>query len=314
MNEESTRNCCPTPSPVVVKIKMLWLIGLGLFDEKDISVRGLETIKQCDQVFLENYTSILHVPVERLEAFYGQKVQVADREMVESYAEKILDAAAERDGAAQVSFLVVGDPFAATTHADLLLRAEARGISVKVIHNASIMNAVAACGLQLYSFGQTISIPYFTPTWRPRSFYPRIGANYAARLHTLCLLDIKVKEVSDENLARGRKIYEAPRFMSVNEALEQLVECEEAEAIGIARMDALVVGLARVGAPDQIIRAGTVEELLNADFGAPLHALVIPGPELHELEYEMLRKMFMADGSALKNISFDVYKKTIEKL
>ena len=57
---------------------------------------------------------------------------------------------------------------------DLLLRAEARGINVKVIHNASIMNAVAACGLQLYSFGQTVSIPYFTPTWRPRSFYPRI--------------------------------------------------------------------------------------------------------------------------------------------
>ncbi len=292
---------------------MLWLIGLGLFDEKDISVRGLETIQQCDKVFLENYTSILHVSVERLEAFYGKKVHVADREMVESYAEKILNAAAEKDGAAQVAFLVVGDPFAAATHADLLLRAEARGIPVKVIHNASIMNAVAACGLQLYSFGQTVSIPYFTPTWRPRSFYPRIVANYSARLHTLCLLDIKVKEMSDENLARGRKIYEPPRFMTVNESLELLAECEEAEAGGVAKSDSLVVGLARVGAPDQIIRAGTLAELVAADFGAPLHALVIPGPELHELEYEMLRKMFMAEGSSLKNISFDTYKKTIEK-
>lgn len=293
---------------------MLWLIGLGLFDEKDISVRGLETIQKCDKVFLENYTSILHVPVERLESFYNKKVQVADREMVESYAEKILDAAAENDGAAQVAFLVVGDPFAATTHADLLLRAEARGISVKVIHNASIMNAVAACGLQLYSFGQTVSIPYFTPTWRPRSFYPRIVSNYAAHLHTLCLLDIKVKEISDENLARGKKIYEPPRFMTVNEALSQLVECEEIEGGCVVKSDSLVIGLARVGAPDQIIRAGTVSELLEADFGAPLHALVIPGPELHELEYEMLRKMFMSEGSRLKNISFDVYKKTFANL
>lgn len=291
--------------------KMLWLIGLGLFDEKDISVRGLETIRNCDEIFLENYTSILHVPVERLEEFYGKKVHVADREMVESYAEKILDAAAARDNTSQVAFLVVGDPFAATTHADLLLRAESRGIPVKVIHNASIMNAVAACGLQLYSFGQTVSIPYFTPTWRPRSFYPRISANYSARLHTLCLLDIKVKEISDENLARGKKIYEPPRFMTVNEALLQIKECEDIEACGVAMSNSLIVGLARVGAPDQIIRAGTLSELIEADFGAPLHAVVIPGPELHELEYDMLRKMFVSEGSIFKNMSFDVYKKSI---
>ena len=293
---------------------MLWLIGLGLFDEKDVSVRGLETIKQCDEVFLENYTSILHVPVERLEEFYGKKVHVADREMVESYDEKILDAAASRDGSAQVAFLVVGDPFAATTHADLLLRAEARNITVKVIHNSSIMNAVAACGLQLYSFGQTVSIPYFTPTWRPHSFYPRIVANYSANLHTLCLLDIKVKEISDENLARGKKIYEPPRFMTINEALAQICECADAKSCEIVKMDSLVVGLARVGAPDQIIRAGTVAELLETHFGSPLHALVIPGSELHELEYEMLRKMFMNESSALKNVPFDTYKKLMHKL
>lgn len=288
---------------------MLWLIGLGLFDEKDISVRGLETIKQCDEVFLENYTSILHVPVERLEAFYGKKVHVADREMVESYAERILDAAGEKGGQAQVAFLVVGDPFAATTHADLLLRAEARGISVQVIHNASIMNAVAACGLQLYSFGQTVSIPFFTPNWRPRSFFPRIVTNYTARLHTLCLLDIKVKEVSEENLARGRKIYEPPRFMTVNEALEQLIECESFADTCILKPGSLVIGLARIGAPDQLIRAGSVAEILDTDFGAPLHALVIPGPEMHELEYEMLRKMFMSNESSLKNIPFEDFKK-----
>lgn len=38
----------------------------------------------------------------------------------------------------------------------------------------------------------------------------------------------QVKEQSEENLARGRKIYEPPRFMSVNQALEQLVEVIEA--------------------------------------------------------------------------------------
>jgi diphthamide biosynthesis methyltransferase len=36
----------------------------------------------------------------------------------------------------------------ATTHTDLALRARTEGIPVKVIHNASIMNAVAACAAQ----------------------------------------------------------------------------------------------------------------------------------------------------------------------
>lgn len=50
----------------------------------------------------------------------------------------------------------------ATTHTDLELRAQSLGIPVKVIHNASIMNAIGACGLQLYRFGEAISIVFFT--------------------------------------------------------------------------------------------------------------------------------------------------------
>lgn len=38
---------------------MLYLIGIGLGDERDITLRGLDAIKQCDYVFLESYTSIL---------------------------------------------------------------------------------------------------------------------------------------------------------------------------------------------------------------------------------------------------------------
>lgn len=130
----------------------LYLIGLGLGDEKDITVRGLEVVRSCDYVFLEHYTAILgSVPLERLEEFYGRPIVLADREMVESQAEMILKNAKEQ----KVAFLVVGDPFAATTHHDLLLRAAEEGIHVETIHNASIMNAVAQCGLQLYQFGQT---------------------------------------------------------------------------------------------------------------------------------------------------------------
>jgi diphthine synthase len=90
----------------------------------------------------------------------------------------------------------------ATTHTDIILRARGLGIPTRVIHNASIMNAVGACGLQLYNFGQTVSLVYFSETWKPDSFYDRVKENSNLGMHTLILLDIKVKEQSEENLAR----------------------------------------------------------------------------------------------------------------
>jgi len=82
----------------------------------------------------------------------------------------------------------VASPRSATTHTDLLIRAQDAGIEVHVVHNASIMNAVGACGLQLYSFGATISIPFFTESWRPDSFYDKLCYNAKGGMHTLCLL------------------------------------------------------------------------------------------------------------------------------
>lgn len=116
--------------------------------------------------------------------------------------------------------MVVGDPFCATTHTDLFLRAVKLNIEVQVIHNASIVNAIGCTGLMVYRFGECVSVPYFTEKWRPYSFYPKIKANLDHNLHTLVLLDIKVKEISEENLARGKKIYEPPRFMTIKTAVE----------------------------------------------------------------------------------------------
>jgi precorrin-2 methylase len=45
---------------------MLYLVGLGLADEKDITVRGLEVVKSASRVYLEAYTSILLVDKEKL--------------------------------------------------------------------------------------------------------------------------------------------------------------------------------------------------------------------------------------------------------
>lgn len=45
---------------------MLYLIGLGLGDAKDITVKGLEVVRRCSRVYLEAYTSVLTVGKEAL--------------------------------------------------------------------------------------------------------------------------------------------------------------------------------------------------------------------------------------------------------
>lgn len=45
---------------------MLYLVGLGLADERDISVKGLDVVKSAHRVYLEAYTSILLVDKEKL--------------------------------------------------------------------------------------------------------------------------------------------------------------------------------------------------------------------------------------------------------
>jgi diphthamide biosynthesis methyltransferase len=40
---------------------MLYLVGLGLADEKDITVKGLEVVKKAERVYLEAYTAVLLV-------------------------------------------------------------------------------------------------------------------------------------------------------------------------------------------------------------------------------------------------------------
>jgi diphthine synthase len=40
---------------------MLYLIGLGLSDETDITVKGLDIVRKASRVYLESYTAILLV-------------------------------------------------------------------------------------------------------------------------------------------------------------------------------------------------------------------------------------------------------------
>ncbi|KAK5115223.1 diphthine synthase [Meristemomyces frigidus] len=267
---------------------MLYIIGLGLADEKDVSVKGLEVIRKAERVYLEAYTAILLVDQKQLESYYGRSVILADREMVESQSDDILASAHEKD----VAFLVVGDPFSATTHTDLALRCRQQDppIPTRTLPNASILTAVGATGLSLYTFGQTVSMVFFTDSWKPSSFYDRIAENAGLGFHTLVLLDIKVKEPDLKAMARGKIIYEPPRFMTVAQCAGQMLEVEEERQQGVCGKEALAVGVARLGSEDQKIVAGTLEELAEADLGRPLHSLALCGKKMHEMEWEYVRE------------------------
>lgn len=205
--------------------------------------------------------------------------------MVESFSDEILQDADKLN----VAFLVVGDPFGATTHTDLVLRARELSIPFQSIPNASILNAIGSTGLQLYNFGQTVSMVFFTDTWKPSSFYDRVKENVQIGLHTLVLLDIKVKEQSLENMARGRKIYEPPRYMTVAQCASQMLEVEKERHEGVYNDQSLAIGAARVGSSDQRMTCGTLKELTQAELGPPLHSLVLLGKRTHELERDFIR-------------------------
>ncbi|KAJ4460413.1 putative Diphthine methyl ester synthase [Paratrimastix pyriformis] len=263
---------------------VLFLIGLGLGDVRDVSVRALDVIRRAYKVYLESYTSILMQGTAAMVELYGRPVIEADRTFVEQGCEQMLTEAKEHE----VCLLIVGDVFCATTHADIFVRAKQLGITVKTIHNAGIMTGVGCTGLELYRFGYTVTVPFFTDSWKPDSFYDRIAQNMRANMHTLVLLDIKVKEQSIENLMRGRQVFEPPRYMTVNRCLEQLLEVEETRKEGVLSADMMAVGVARVGTDTQHIAAGPLASLVDLDFGPPLHCVIIPSKSLSDMERAML--------------------------
>lgn len=57
---------------------VLWLIGLGLGNEDDITEAGLAAVKKCTLIFLEAYTSVLGVDRAKLEAKYGKSITLAE--------------------------------------------------------------------------------------------------------------------------------------------------------------------------------------------------------------------------------------------
>jgi diphthine synthase len=243
--------------------------GLGLNDEKGISIKGLEETKTADYVFMELYTSLMpDFSLQRFETLCGKKIQIASRHELEEENGTIILEAAKKG---KTVFLVPGDPFIATTHVTLRIDAEKNGIKTRIVHGASIISAIiSVSGLHNYKFGKTVTIPF------PENFsetpYNVIAQNKKLGLHALCLLDLKPNE---------------KLFLSINRAIAWLLEIEQKNKKRVITPNTIVVGIARAGSSNPTLRADFLKNLVNYDFGAPPYSLIFPG-HMHFMEAESL--------------------------
>lgn len=167
---------------------MLYLIGLGL-DLNGISSYGLKIAKRCKKIYLENYTVDFPYSRKNLGEFVGKKIIYADRRFIESF--ELVDIASKTD----ICLLVYGSPLTATTHISLIEEAKKSGIKTKVIHAASVFDAVAETGLQIYKFGKITSLPKWDEekNFMPMSFMETLRENKSIGAHSLILIDISLK-------------------------------------------------------------------------------------------------------------------------
>ncbi len=241
----------------------LYIVGIGLGNEKDISLRGLEIIKKADVIYLEEYTSkLVSCTKEDLERFYGKKIISADRNMIENEAEKTILKDAKKK---ETVLLVIGDPFSATTHIQLKIMADQLKIKTVVIPNTSIINAIGIVGLDLYKYGRTTTIPF--EKTNITSPYEVIKNNLKNDLHTLVLLDLDPKK---------------DRYMEAREAIEYLIK------LGMPKNQLCII-CAQVGSDKPIVKVGKAGELVKKRIKKFPQCLIIPA-KLHFMEKEALNQ------------------------
>ena len=230
-----------------------YLIGLGL-DLKSISVDALDIIKKCKKVYLEYYTVNFPYKNQELEKSLGIKIEKLNREQVEK--EKFLDDAKKQD----ICLLVYGSPLTATTHISLVLKCKKEEIKLKILHNSSILDAVAETGLQAYKFGKITNITKH----ESESFFKIIEENKICGAHSLILLDIG---------------------LSVSDALKKLEEIARKRNFKLKE----IIICSCLGTKKAVMKYGKIEKLAKENFKLPA-CIIIPG-NLHFIEKEALENL-----------------------
>ena len=245
---------------------MLYLIGLGL-NEKGYSREAYEAISGADRVYIDSYTVQYPYDINKLrEQFEKKEFIPADRNFVENLG--LVDMAKNNN----IVLLVYGSPLTATTHITLIQEAKKKGIKVKIIHSASVIDAVSETGLQLYKFGKITSMPIWdkSKNYTPDSFLDTVKDNKKMEAHSLILIDIG---------------------MEFSEALEQLEKASEKKELVLGK----VIACSRLGTQSQRIYYASIGDLKKkSDIIKASFSIIIPGKQ-HFVEEEVLKGFEIKD-------------------
>ncbi len=241
---------------------MLVFIGMGLWDEKDITCKGLEIAREADEVYIEFYTSkLMGTNLDKIKRFIGREIKVLERSDLEENSRWLIEKAKDKT----VAILTPGDPMIATTHSALRLEAEKKGIKTKIINAGSIINAVCSLtGLHNYKFGKSATISWM----KSKTPLDVIMQNLSINAHTLLFLDLH------------------PKPMTIRDAVDILMETGDVGEL-------FAVGIARAGSDDPVVKCDRMKKLKDYDFGDPLHVMVVLA-KLHFMEFECLKEFAKA--------------------
>lgn len=249
---------------------MLWFVGLGISGFKSIPNEALEVLSKADIVYLEQFTS----PIGRSDltkirkTTKGEFIQ-AKRWLVEDGKEILKNSKKKR-----VVLLSYGDPYIATTHIELRVRAMEEKIKTFSIHAASSLTSmIGECGLHFYKVGRIATI--MSEMKSLTTPYYVIYKNIIEGNHTVLLLEYN----QDKDF-----------FLDPNDALNGLIETEKGQKRNVISVSTFVIVASRIGYKDQTIISGKISSLKKKDFGKPPHTVIIPG-RMHFTESDAL-KMF----------------------
>jgi diphthine methyl ester synthase len=234
---------------------MLYLIGLGL-NENSISSEALDAIKQSKKLYLESYTVDFPYKLEDLEKTIKKKIIPMNRAQVES--DQLIKEAKNQT----IALLIYGSPLFATTHISLIDECKENKVKTKIIYNASVFDALAQTGLQLYKFGKISSMPQWQESFKPDSFLDFVKENQGIGAHSLILVDIG---------------------LPFNEALEQLTTASKQKQI---KLDKILV-CTQLGTDKSRIFYGLISKLKKQKIQSPF-CFVIP-EKMHFLEEDVVK-------------------------
>lgn len=278
----------------------------------DLTVKGIASLRLCTGNTLVDETTRLILRAAQ-EASGGCNIFQQSEQFLEEEADKLLlQAAIDLDSpgfkmsasktvletlktGASVAIIVWGDPLVYTEYCSLLDNVINDGYAFSVVHNASMFNSIASCGLQLYTFGETVHFPSSSIATDDQSletlrkdedsFYNKIVRNHREGWHTLCLLHCV------DCTTGSLHCWSPDAAAGLLLAVIQHCTSPNTNTNSSLSSSTVVVGVAGIGSAREQLVTGPLVTMATQQFPAgPVSALIVTGTT-HPIEMDCLKAL-----------------------